>query len=266
MKSPPRLSQTLGSITAAVFCCVALFSGAAVAQVAWERVGTVTTLTSGQLCKNDGKNMICDSTTPSISASNFVGIGSTLPLVSLDDSQNHDAIALPEGSNAQRPTGVNLANGEIRYNTSGSGQVEAYYNGAWNTLLTSATAGTSTPAAGSTGQVQFNSGGDLAASSNFYWDNTNGRLGIGTASPGQMLAVGSTSQFTVSYAGALSAQSALIGSSLAPIVVSGTMTPNFTGTYTYAGTYHSLNYYQSANGYIWCYAYNGTVCNGGWVI
>ncbi len=38
-------------------------------------------------------------------------------------------------------------------------------------------------AAGSTGQVQFNSGGDLAADSNFFWDNTNKRLGIGTNAP-----------------------------------------------------------------------------------
>jgi hypothetical protein len=42
----------------------------------------------------------------------------------------------------------------------------------------------SSTAAGSTGQVQFNNGsGALAADSNFYWDNTNKRLGIGTASP-----------------------------------------------------------------------------------
>ena len=191
MKSPPRLSPTLGGIAAAAFCCVVLASGAASAQVNWKRVGTVTTLTNGQLCKTDGTNVICDSTTPSISASNFVGIGSTLPVTSLDDSQNPDAIALPGGSNAQRPTGAALVNGEIRYNNTGTGTVEAYYNGAWNSLVTSATAGTSTPAAGSTGYVQFNSGGDLAASSNFFWDNTHGRVGIGTTSPAALLQIGS---------------------------------------------------------------------------
>ena len=72
---------------------------------------------------------------------------------------------------------------EIRYNTAGTGQVEAYYNGAWNSLVTSATLGTATPAAGSTGQVQFNSGGYLGASSNLF-DDWSGYLGIGTgASP-----------------------------------------------------------------------------------
>lgn len=36
---------------------------------------------------------------------------------------------------------------------------------------------------GSNTHVQFNSGGSFAGSSNFVWDNTNNRLGIGTATP-----------------------------------------------------------------------------------
>src|ERR1019366_5844102 len=47
----------------AVFCCVALTSGDASATVEWGRVGEVTTLTRGRLCKNDGKYIIRDSTT-----------------------------------------------------------------------------------------------------------------------------------------------------------------------------------------------------------
>jgi hypothetical protein len=38
-------------------------------------------------------------------------------------------------------------------------------------------------AAGSTGNVQYNNGGAFAGSNNLFWDNTNSRLGIGTASP-----------------------------------------------------------------------------------
>ncbi|NBX66516.1 MAG: hypothetical protein EBQ96_05925, partial [Proteobacteria bacterium] len=40
-----------------------------------------------------------------------------------------------------------------------------------------------TTAAGTNGQVQFNSSGALGASSSLFWDNTNSRLGIGTNTP-----------------------------------------------------------------------------------
>ena len=42
--------------------------------------------------------------------------------------------------------------------------------------------GGGTPA-GSTGQIQFNSGGSFDASSNLVWDDSNDRLGVGTSSP-----------------------------------------------------------------------------------
>ena len=41
----------------------------------------------------------------------------------------------------------------------------------------------STSAAGTDGQVQFNSGSEFGADSNLFWDNTNKRLGIGTNAP-----------------------------------------------------------------------------------
>jgi hypothetical protein len=165
----------------AVVCCLASSGAHAAHTISWGRVGTVTTLTNGQLCTNDGWNITCDSTTPTI-ASGLVGIGSTAPVVSLDLSQETDALALPVGTSGMRPTGANLANGELRYNSTLSG-VETYVNGTWDTVLTAASLGSSLPAAGSNGQVQFNSGGDLGADSNFFWDNTNKRLGIGVTSP-----------------------------------------------------------------------------------
>ena len=50
--------------------------------------------------------------------------------------------------------------------------------------------GSSGSAAGSTGQVQFNNAGAFAASANFFWDNTNSRLGIGTTTPTNILSLG----------------------------------------------------------------------------
>ena len=73
----------------------------------------------------------------SVADTGNVGIGSTTPTVSLDLSQQTDAVALPSGVSSLRPTGVN---GMIRYNSTLPG-VEAYVNGAWTTLL-SALSGT----------------------------------------------------------------------------------------------------------------------------
>lgn len=49
----------------------------------------------------------------------------------------------------------------------------------------------SSAAAGSTGDVQFNSSGSFAANSNLFWDNTNSRLGIGTTTPTQTVEIDS---------------------------------------------------------------------------
>ncbi len=59
--------------------------------------------------------------------------------------------------------------GRIRYNGTSTWE---YCNGAsWDYL---------SPAAGNTGEIQFNSGGGFAADSALWWDNTNKWLGIGT--------------------------------------------------------------------------------------
>jgi len=58
-----------------------------------------------------------------------------------------------------------------------------------NSILGSGDLVVSASPAGSTGQVQFNSGGSFGADNDFFWDNTNKRLGIGTATPGTHLDV-----------------------------------------------------------------------------
>ncbi|MCC7250452.1 tail fiber domain-containing protein [Hyphomicrobium sp.] len=49
--------------------------------------------------------------------------------------------------------------------------------------------GSSAAADGSAGQIQFNEGGNLKADAALHWDNTNKRLGIGTATPQRPLHV-----------------------------------------------------------------------------
>jgi hypothetical protein len=74
------------------------------------------------------------------------------------------------------------AAGDLVYDTTNNAL--SVCNGtAWQTL----TAGGS--ASGSTGYVQFNNGGAFGSDSAVYWDNTNKRLGIGTASPDGRLTI-----------------------------------------------------------------------------
>jgi hypothetical protein len=56
-----------------------------------------------------------------------------------------------------------------------------------NSILGAGNLVVSVSPAGTTGQVQFNSSGSFGADNDFFWDNTNKRLGIGTATPGTHL-------------------------------------------------------------------------------
>ena len=64
------------------------------------------------------------------SSNNRVGIGDATPSVSLDIGSNTDAVHVPSGTTAQRPTG---ANGMFRYN-SDDGAFEGYAGGAWGAI------------------------------------------------------------------------------------------------------------------------------------
>lgn len=86
-------------------------------------------------------------------------------------------------------------NGAIRF----SGTTLYYCTGTtWTTIGSSG----GTPA-GSNGQVQFNNSGAMGADSNFNWDNTNKRLGIGTATPTSLLHTYDSAAKTAAYTGVL---------------------------------------------------------------
>ena len=115
-----------------------------------------------------------------LTSNNHVGIGSTIPLVTIDTNAT-DAFKLPSGSNSDRPSGVA---GYIRYNTE-TLQFEGYGAGdAWGSL------GGVKSVAGDTYILAEYSPGNDDKALHFYTNGTekmtidsNGNVGIGTITP-----------------------------------------------------------------------------------
>ncbi|MBI3419887.1 MAG: hypothetical protein HY053_07135 [Proteobacteria bacterium] len=112
-----------------------------------------------------------------------VGIGTATPAASalVDIYSTTKGLLPPRVTTAQRDAISSPATGLTVYNTT-TNKLNVYNGSAW------VAAGAN--AAGSTGDVQFNNAGDLAADTgNFYWDSTNHRLGIATNTPAYPLDV-----------------------------------------------------------------------------
>ena len=94
--------------------------------------------------------------------------------------------------------------------------------------------GGGTPA-GTSGQIQFNSASAFAADSNLFWDNTNKRLGIGTASPTS--SIDTTGNITTNGAAGTSSfgTGQIISNSLGNSIGSGFYSQVGTGTGTFGG-------------------------------
>lgn len=103
----------------------------------------------------------------------YVGIGTSTPQAALD-IYSTNSVLLPRGTTAQQPGSP--VNGMVRYNTS-QGNFEGYQSGSW---LPFSSGGSALPA-GSTTQIQFNSGGAFGASSNLLWNNASSKMTIGGA-------------------------------------------------------------------------------------
>lgn len=175
LKRPWRRYGMAASIAA--FCCVVFVSGAAFAQISWKRLGTVTTLTNGQLCKNDGTNIICDSTTPTISSGNL-GIGTTAPLEFVDIEGASKTIASTDAI-------VSISSSDNQAQDIGGSILLGRQDGvssarAFATIAGFKENGTSGNYAGYLALATRPNGGNMAERIRI---NSTGFVGIGTASP-----------------------------------------------------------------------------------
>ncbi len=207
----------------------------------------VGSLTSGDWCTTDGTLINCTSVPPLQTAaggdtqimynhsgayagsSAFVwdytdtrlGIGTSLPASAIDASKTTNAIALPVGSSAQRPS-TGALNGMIRYNNGGSGSVEALINNSWVSLLSngSTLAGGSVAATGADTSVQYNRGGTLYGDTSLEWN-------YGTST---LTVIGTVAATTVtgSGAGLTSLSAGNISSGTLPVARGGTGAGTFT--------------------------------------
>jgi len=93
-------------------------------------IGSVVATDGAGLQIQTGTN---SNTAISIANNQNIGIGTNTPIVSLDISNKTDAINLPVGTTAQRPT---AAQGMLRYNTTLKG-IDYYDGSAWNNISVS---------------------------------------------------------------------------------------------------------------------------------
>jgi hypothetical protein len=144
-----------------------------------------------------------------------VGIGTTSPVVSLDVGKNTDAIRIPAGTSAQKPSSP--ANGMIRYNSDNS-KFEAYENGAWTNMIGGSASSASSVAAGAgsaaTPSISFSADADtgfyssgansigISAGGAKVWDITSSGIVSPTAGGASIAsAAGTAAAPTFSFAG-----------------------------------------------------------------
>jgi endosialidase-like protein len=178
-----------------------------------------------------------------------VGIGTATPNTSalLDVFSATKGLLPPRVTATQEAAiGTNAAMaGLMVYNTT-TNELETYNGTTWEAVGANAS-----DAAGSTGQVQFNlnSSNDLGADNNFFWDNTNKRLGIGTTAPGALFTVGNNN-FEVNSSGTVLAGT-WQGTAVGAIYGGTAQTAYSTGDILYASASNTLSRLAAGtNGYV----------------
>lgn len=117
-----------------------------------------------------------------------LGIGTNNPLAKLDVAGTISATDAIQVGSSSLACGAQIR-GALRYNST-SNTMQVCNSVGWVSLASNTVSAGGTTAASSTGAIQFNAanafGGDTA---NFFWDNANKRLGIGTSAPSSSLHV-----------------------------------------------------------------------------
>ena len=117
-----------------------------------------------------------------------LGIGTNNPLAKLDVAGTISATDAIQVGSSSLACGAQIR-GALRYNST-SNTIQVCNSVGWVSLASDTVSAGGTTAASSTGAIQFNAanalGGDTA---NFFWDNANKRLGIGTSAPSSSLHV-----------------------------------------------------------------------------
>src|SRR5215471_13503224 len=178
---------TAAQVTNAVSTASTYADPAWITSLAWSKItGVPSTVTSPLTTKGDIHVFSTVDTR--------LGVGTNGQVLTADSTQTPGLrwatpASAPVSSVFTRTGAVTAQSGDYSAAqvTNAVDQTATYANPAWITSLpwskiTGAPAFV-TGAAGSTGQVQYNNAGAFGASANLFWDITNSRLGIGTASP-----------------------------------------------------------------------------------
>lgn len=117
-----------------------------------------------------------------------LGIGTNNPLAKLDVAGTISATDAIQVGPSTLSCGAGIL-GALRYSST-SNTLQVCNSLGWVSLASGTVSAGGTNAASSTGAIQFNAANTLAGdTSNFFWDNANKRLGIGTSAPSSSLHV-----------------------------------------------------------------------------
>jgi len=187
--------------------------------------GTVTSSSIGQVAYyNAAGDTVIGTSELYIDTTGYIGIGTTSPAVALD-IYSTNAIRLPVGTTAQRPTG---GTGMLRYNSSNS-NFEGYNGSNWSGLggVIDVDSDTYILAESSSG-VDEDALFFYTASTEKMRLTNNGYLGIGTSSPYAMLTIWATSTGATLFSAVNTASSTLFTILNSGNIGIGTTSPNHT--------------------------------------